>query len=154
MNFAIQKSVELGVDAITPIFSERCNINKNKKNILKKIIYWKNIIVSACQQCQRNIIPRINNVEDINIWCEKSNTNEIKVILDPQSTMNINQLPKNVNFIRLLVGCEGGFSSSEIKQAIKHKFIPVKLGPRILRTETAAIAAVTALQIKFGDLLN
>lgn len=152
MNFAIQKSIELGVHTITPIFSEYCNFNKNKKNILKKIIYWNNIIISACQQCKRNIIPKINNAEDIYLWCEKFNQNEIKIILDPKSTNNINQLPKNINYIRLLIGCEGGFSSLEVQKIIKYKFIPIKLGPRILRTETAAIAAVTALQIKFGDL--
>ncbi|QCI18374.1 16S rRNA (uracil(1498)-N(3))-methyltransferase [Buchnera aphidicola (Aphis nasturtii)] len=154
MNFAIQKSVELGVHMITPILSKYCNINRNKKNILKKNIYWKNIIISACQQCKRNIIPKINNAEDINIWCTKSNTNEIKIVLDPRSSTNVNQLPKNINCIRLLIGSEGGFSSLEMEKIIKHKFIQVKLGPRILRTETAAIAAVTALQMKFGDLSN
>lgn len=152
MNFAIQKSIELGVHTITPIFSQYCNFNKNKKNILKKNVDWKNIIIAACQQCRRNIIPKINHIENINTWCEISNKNETKIVLDPKSIININQLPKNINYIRLLVGCEGGFSLSEIQKAIKHEFIPVKLGPRILRTETAAIAAVTALQIRFGDL--
>lgn len=151
MHFSIEKSIELGVHTITPIFSKYCNINKNKKNILKKNIYWNNIIISACQQCKRNIIPKINQVEDINIWSKKTKQDEIKIILDPQSTMSMSQLPKKINYIKLLVGCEGGFSSLEIESAIKDKFIPIKLGPRILRTDTAVIAAVTALQTKFGD---
>ncbi|QCI18939.1 16S rRNA (uracil(1498)-N(3))-methyltransferase [Buchnera aphidicola] len=152
MNFAIQKSVELGVNIITPIFSRYSNVSKSKKNILKKNIYWKNVIISACQQCKRNIIPQINNAEEIDIWCEQSNKKEIKIVLDPKSTKNINQIYKNVNCVRLLVGSEGGFSLLEMEKIIQYKFIPIKLGPRILRTETAAIAAITALQIKFGDL--
>ncbi|ALD15346.1 16S rRNA methyltransferase [Buchnera aphidicola (Aphis glycines)] len=153
MNFAIQKCIELGVNTITPIFSKHCNIHRNKKNILKKMLYWKNIIVSACQQCKRNIIPKINNVEDINFWMIQSNKNETKIVLNPKSSITLNQLPKQNSCIRLLVGCEGGLSSLEMQTVIKHEFIPIKLGPRILRTETAAIAAVTALQMKFGDLL-
>lgn len=153
MNFAIQKSIELGVHTITPIFSEYCNFNRNKKHIFKKNIFWKNIIISACQQCKRNIIPKINDVENIDIWCKKSSNNEVKIVLDLKSSINIYQIPEKTSNIRLLVGCEGGFSPSEIQKIIKNNFIPIKLGPRILRTETAAIAAVTALQIKFGDLL-
>ncbi|UPT14752.1 16S rRNA (uracil(1498)-N(3))-methyltransferase [Buchnera aphidicola] len=152
MNFAIQKCIELGVHTITPIFSKHCNIHRDKKNILKKNIYWKNIIISACQQCKRNIIPKINHVEDINLWSKQSNKNETKIVLNPTSSITINQLPKKISCIRLLVGCEGGFSSLEIQKVMQNEFIPVKLGPRILRTETAAIAAVTAFQIKFGDL--
>ncbi|WP_343154092.1 16S rRNA (uracil(1498)-N(3))-methyltransferase [Buchnera aphidicola] len=151
MNFAIQKSVELGVHTITPIFSQYCNFNRNKQNISKKNIYWKNIIISACQQCKRNMIPKINNSENIQTWCKKSNKNETKIVLDPKSRRNINQLSKHNNYFRLLIGCEGGFSELEMQKIIKCNFIPIRLGPRILRTETAAVAAVTALQIKFGD---
>ncbi|CAL4324621.1 Ribosomal RNA small subunit methyltransferase E [Buchnera aphidicola (Protaphis terricola)] len=151
MNFSIQKCVELGVNVITPLFSKYCNINKNKKHILKKVNYWKNIIISACQQCRRNIVPIINYPMEMNIWCQKKYENESKIVLNQKSKISISQLTYN-NYIRLLIGCEGGFSLSEIQNMNKYKFISIKLGPRILRTETAAISAVTALQVKFGDL--
>ncbi|QCI25041.1 16S rRNA (uracil(1498)-N(3))-methyltransferase [Buchnera aphidicola (Rhopalosiphum padi)] len=152
MNFSIQKSVELGVNTITPLFSEYCNIQENLICFSKKHIHWKNIAISACQQCNRNNIPEIKSPEHMLTWCKKIYDNEIKIVFDPNAILTINEIPKKINFVRFLIGCEGGFSSLEIEEIIKYGFIPIKLGPRILRTETAVIAAITALQIKFGDL--
>lgn len=114
-------------------------------------MHWKKIVISACQQCNRNIIPEIKNPEYIFEWCKKIYENEIKIVFHPHATLTINELPKNVNFIRCLIGCESGFSLLEIEKIIENGFIPIKLGPRILRTETAVISAITTLQIKFGD---
>ncbi|AYN24665.1 16S rRNA (uracil(1498)-N(3))-methyltransferase [Buchnera aphidicola] len=151
MNFSIQKSVELGVNRITPLFSEYCNFQKNLRCFSKKNIRWKNIVISACQQCHRNNIPEIKQPEHIFTWCKKKYKNEIKIVFDPNATLTINELPKEINFVRFLIGCEGGFSLLEMEKIIQYGFIPIKLGPRVLRTETAVIAAITALQIKFGD---
>lgn len=150
MDITIQKSIEMGVNIITPLFSENCNIKKNI-NFSNKIKRWKKIAISACQQCNRNILPEIKNPQDIFAWCKKNNINDIKIILDPKSKLTFNQLPKSIRTIKILIGSEGGFSDKEIHEIIQHGFISVKLGPRILRTETASIAAISALQTKFGD---
>ncbi|CAL4324677.1 16S rRNA (uracil(1498)-N(3))-methyltransferase [Buchnera aphidicola] len=151
MKFSIQKSVELGVKKITPLISEYCHLKKKSNDFLNKSKNWKNIKISACQQCNRNIFPKINHPESIFSWCKKTYKYGTKIVFDPHSTLTMNVLPKKINYIRLLIGCEGGFSRLEIEKIIQYKFIPIKLGPRILRTETAVIAAITALQIKFGD---
>lgn len=151
MKFSIQKSVELGVKKITPLISEYCNIKKKSNDFLNKSQHWKNIKIAACQQCNRNFFPKINYSESLLSWCKKTYKNEKKIVFDPNSKLTINELPKKINYIRLLIGCEGGFSLSEIEKMVQYNFIPIKLGPRILRTETAVIAAITALQVKFGD---
>jgi 16S rRNA (uracil1498-N3)-methyltransferase len=152
MNFSIQKSVELGVNTITPLFSEYCNFQNKLICFPKKKIHWENIVISSCEQCHRNNIPEIKNPEYILPWCKRTYENETKIVFSPSATFTINELPEKINCVRLLIGSEGGFSFLEIEKIIQYGFIPIKLGPRILRTETAVIAAITALQIKFGDL--
>lgn len=152
MNFSIQKSVELGVNSITPLCFENDNFNKKTRYSLKKNERWKNIAIAACQQCRRNIIPKINDLENIFSWCKKIDKKSTKIVFHPKSTLTINNLKKNIKNIFLLIGSERGFSSSEIKKIIQYEFIVLQLGPRILRAETAVIASITALQIKFGDL--
>jgi 16S rRNA (uracil1498-N3)-methyltransferase len=151
MSFSIQKSVELGINSITPLFSEYCNVQKKIIFFSKKKEHWQNIIISACQQCNRNILPEIKNPEYVLSWCQKKYKNEVKIIFHPNAVLTINELPGKINIVRCLIGCEGGFSSSELEKIVQCGFIPIKLGPRILRTETAVIAAISALQMKFGD---
>ncbi|QCI20542.1 16S rRNA (uracil(1498)-N(3))-methyltransferase [Buchnera aphidicola (Brachycaudus cardui)] len=151
MNFTIQKSIEMGVNIITPLFFKSTNTQKNMIDVSHKIEHWKKIIISACQQCHRNIIPMIQNAQDIFSWCQNNTDNSINIIFHPQSTLTLNDLPPCVKYVRIIIGSEKGFSKNEIFKIIKYGFLPIKLGPRILRTETAAIVAITALQIKFGD---
>lgn len=153
MDFVIQKSIELGIKTITPLLFDNCNFQKNIISISKKIQHWKKIAISSCQQCKRNIIPEIKYPEKIFSWCKNNKENNINILFHPKSTLTLNELPKSIKCIQIIVGSEKGFSDNDIKKIIKYGFISIKLGPRILRAETASIAAITALQTKFGDLI-
>ncbi|CAL4326466.1 16S rRNA (uracil(1498)-N(3))-methyltransferase [Buchnera aphidicola] len=152
MDFTIQKSIEMGVNIITPLFSQYSDTQTKNINIPNKMKRWEKIIISACQQCNRNIIPIIKDPKDILSWCKNDKNNSIKVIFHPKAILTINDLPKSIKYIRIIIGAEKGFSNNEILKIIKYGFLAIKLGSRILRTETASVAAITALQIKFGDL--
>lgn len=151
MEFVIQKAVELGVNEITPLISERCGVKINIERMVKKQQQWQKIAIAACEQSGRNIIPVIHKTENLQTWCAKK-TNATKLTLHPHASYSINTLPENINKIQLLIGPEGGFSDNEIQLTQTLNFIETLLGPRILRTETAALTAITALQCRFGDL--
>ena len=151
MEFTIQKSVELGVTVITPLFSERCGVKLNGERLDKKLEQWQKIAISACEQCGRNRIPEIRPAMELAAWLAEP-TEELKLNLHPRAPYSINTLPEPSHGIRLLIGPEGGLSTAEIEQAREHGFADMLLGPRVLRTETAGLTAITALQCRFGDL--
>jgi len=152
MDFAIQKAVELGVSEITPLFTKHCVVNLNEKRIKKRLQHWQGIIISACEQSGRNILPKLNTNTTLNKWSES--INNICLVFDPLATTTLTQLKPENNFISLVIGPEGGLSTNEILELDKKThFHSVKFGPRILRTETAALSAITAIQVLWGDLL-
>lgn len=151
MEFTIQKSVELGVTVITPLFSERCGVKLNGERLDKKLEQWQKIAISACEQCGRNRIPEIRPAMELAAWLAEP-TEELKLNLHPRAPYSINTLPEPSHGIRLLIGPEGGLSAAEIEQAREQGFADMLLGPRVLRTETAGLTAITALQCRFGDL--
>lgn len=151
MEFTIQKSVELGVTVITPLFSERCGVKLNGERLDKKLEQWQKIAISACEQCGRNRIPEIRPALELAAWLAEP-TEELKLNLHPRAPYSINTLPEPSHGIRLLIGPEGGLSTAEIEQAREQGFADMLLGPRVLRTETAGLTAITALQCRFGDL--
>lgn len=151
MEFTIQKSVELGVASITPLLSERCGVKLDEERLEKKVQQWQKIVISACEQCGRNIIPKINPVVKLENWCANL-TDGLKLNLHPKAKQGINQLACEHNTLNLLIGPEGGLSDDEINLTHQYHFTDLLLGPRILRTETAALTAITALQVRFGDL--
>lgn len=151
MEFTIQKSVELGVTVITPLFSERCGVKLNGERLDKKLEQWQKIAISACEQCGRNRIPEIRPALELAAWLAEP-TEELKLNLHPRAPYSINTLPEPSHGIRLLIGPEGGLSAAEIELAREHGFADMLLGPRVLRTETAGLTAITALQCRFGDL--
>ena len=151
MEFTIQKSVELGVNTITPLLSERCGVKLDQERLEKKVQQWQKIVISACEQCGRNIIPSINPVMKLENWCANL-TDSLKLNLHPKAEQGINQLPCDNNNISLLIGPEGGLSNEEINMTHQYQFTDILLGPRVLRTETAALTAITALQVRLGDL--
>ncbi|MCE2595876.1 16S rRNA (uracil(1498)-N(3))-methyltransferase [Motilimonas cestriensis] len=152
MDFVIQKSVELGVDAITPIFSERCGVKLSGERLEKKRQQWQKIAIAACEQSGRNQVPEINQPISFNDWINQQD-DAVKLTLHPRANYRINTLPEpKVKQIRLLIGPEGGFTGDEVNLSEQAGFIETLLGPRILRTETAALTAITALQCRFGDL--
>ena len=151
MEFTIQKSVELGVNTITPLLSERCGVKLDQERLEKKVQQWQKIVISACEQCGRNIIPSINPVMKLETWCANL-TDSLKLNLHPKAEQGINQLPNHNKNISLLIGPEGGLSNEEISMTHQYQFTDILLGPRVLRTETAALTAITALQVRLGDL--
>lgn len=151
MEFTIQKAIELGVNLITPLFSERCGVKLDIARMEKKIQQWQKIAIAACEQCGRNRIPEIRPVMQLSHWCEE-NDQGLKLNLHPRASLGIHQLPAPVSRIRLLVGPEGGLSDGEISMTAQHGFTGILLGPRVLRTETSALTAITALQVCFGDM--
>ena len=152
MEFTIQKSVELGVNVITPLWSERCGVKLDSERMEKKIQQWQKIAIAACEQCGRNTIPEIRPLMKLQQWCAEPD-DALKLNLHPRASYSIRTLPTIPQAgVRLLIGSEGGLSPQEIAQTEEYGFVEVLLGKRVLRTETAAMAAITALQVCFGDL--
>lgn len=151
MEFVIQKAVELGVNEITPLVSERCGVKINLERMEKKQQQWQKIAIAACEQSGRNLVPTIHSTQPLLDWCSQS-SDAVKLTLHPRAKYSINTLPDKLTNIALLIGPEGGLSSQEITLTETLNFTETLLGPRILRTETAALTAITALQCRFGDL--
>lgn len=151
MEFTIQKAVELGVSVITPLYSERCGVKLDAERLSKKLGQWQKIAIAACEQCGRNWIPEIRPVMSLEAWCAEQEQG-LKLNLHPRACASINTLPQPVDRVRLLIGPEGGLSADEIAMTAGHQFTDILLGPRVLRTETTALTAITALQVRFGDL--
>ena len=151
MEFTIQKSVELGVNTITPLISERCGVKLDAKRFEKKLAQWQKIAIAACEQCGRNTVPVIRPIMQLEEWCSEP-SEALKLNLHPRAKYSINTLPEPISKVRLLIGPEGGLSAEEISMTEQYKFEETLLGPRVLRTETAALTAITALQVRFGDL--
>ncbi len=152
MDFTIQKAVELGVKEITPLTSSRCGVKLDKERFDKKIQSWKKIIISACEQCGRSQIPTINNPVPLEDFLAQK-TPDLRINLHPRANKAIPDLKiiKDQK-IRLIIGSEGGLSQEEIDLASENGYEEVLLGPRILRTETAALTAISIIQSCFGDL--
>ncbi|GIU35321.1 16S rRNA (uracil(1498)-N(3))-methyltransferase [Shewanella colwelliana] len=151
MDFTIQKSVELGVNSITPLFSERCGVKLSGERLDKKIQQWQKIVISACEQSGRSQVPEIRQAMTLEAWCAEQ-SDALKLNLHPRASHGIGGLELDTTRVRLLIGPEGGLSDTEINMTEQYHFTDVLLGPRVLRTETAALTAISALQLRFGDL--
>ena len=151
MEFTIQKSVELGVNVITPLWSSRCGVKLQGDRLDKKLEQWQKIAISACEQCGRNSVPLIRPVMSLENWLAEP-TDVLKLTLHPRAQYSVGTLPEPTHGVRLVIGPEGGLSDDEIALTEQYNFQEMLLGPRVLRTETAALTAITALQCRFGDL--
>ncbi len=151
MEFTIQKSVELGVNKITPLTSERCGVKLNQERFEKKRQQWQKVAIAACEQSGRSVVPEIASLQSLEQWV-RENSQALKLNLHPKAPYSIKTLPTPQHGVRLLIGPEGGLSESEIELCNQHQFQETLLGPRVLRTETAALTAIAALQCQFGDL--
>lgn len=150
MDFAVQKSVELGVTQITPLQTERCVVQLKGDKSENKVRHWQKIAQHATEQSGRTVRPKVQEVEQLEAWVNEQVG--LKIFLDPFATQTLQQLQPDDGLVTLLAGPEGGFSEQEREIAKQAGFIPVQLGPRILRTETAALAALTTVQVLWGDL--
>ncbi len=152
MDFTIQKAVELGISEITPLFSSRCGVSLSGERLEKKIDQWRKIVISACEQCGRSVIPKLNDAMDLEEYLPLGDE-DVKLNLHPRAEHGFAGISFDKNkCVRLLIGPEGGLSDEEIDAAAKCGYMPVRLGPRVLRTETAALVALSALQSCHGDL--
>lgn len=153
MDFTLQKAVELGVTTVTPLLTTRCNVRLIKERFEKKWQHWKKIAIHACEQCGRNRIPDILPPITLTDWLAQVSF-EQAFVLDPKATQSLKQSILQKSFVDavLLVGPEGGLDDDELKLAKEKHFTPISLGPRILRTETAGLAAISALQSLCGDM--
>ncbi len=151
MDFTIQKAVELGVTEIVPLFSERCGVKLDKERSDKRTSHWQSIIISACEQSGRNHLPRLHAPLPLEQWLGTVEAS-CKLVLDPCASHSLPQLPKPEKNLALLIGPEGGLSDAELERAIKSGFNGIRLGPRILRTETAGLVVLSSIQQLWGDL--
>lgn len=152
MDITLQKAVELGVTAITPLYSERSQ-KMDARTREKKMAHWRGIVISACEQSGRCVLPALNEPVSLAEWLSGPSGNELRrYILAPEAAGKF--APRELTRIALVTGPEGGFSRQEVELAEKHGCTPARLGPRILRTETAGIAALTVCQALSGDLLK
>ncbi|MDA1343468.1 MAG: 16S rRNA (uracil(1498)-N(3))-methyltransferase [Proteobacteria bacterium] len=149
MDLSVQKAVELGVYQITPLMTERCVVQFKGEKKPQRLQHWQKIVQHAAEQSGRTVLPELSEIVALQNWV--SNQQGLKVFLDPYAEKSLAQLqPEDVK-VTLLIGPEGGFADHERSVAIATGFIPVRLGSRILRTETAAIAALAAVQMLWGD---
>ena len=151
MDIAIQKSVELGVSEITPIITENCNVKLDKDRWEKKHLSWTKLIIAACEQSQRNVLPKLNMPVTMNEWLGQHSQLD-KLIITPGAKTYLSSLSKPRKGFRIIIGPEGGLSEQEVYTATETGYISCNMGSRILRTETAAVAAIAILQSCFGDL--
>jgi 16S rRNA (uracil1498-N3)-methyltransferase len=149
MDFSVQKAVELGVTSITPLITERCVVQFKDEKKSQRWQHWQKIIQHAAEQSGRTVLPNFSDISTLNSWVVGQGG--LKVFLDPYAEKNLMQLLPENNSVTLLTGPEGGFSSVERETAKAAGFIPVRLGARILRTETASLAALAAVQMLWGD---
>lgn len=148
MDLIIQKAVELGVREITLLFTQRCNVKLDGKRLEKKLHHWRKTIISACEQSGRAVIPKLHHPMALNQLVE---TKIVSIYLEPTASLIFKELSIDKS-VSLFVGPEGGFSEEDLAHLKLVRCLGVKIGPRILRTETAGLSAVSILQSCFGDL--
>jgi 16S rRNA (uracil1498-N3)-methyltransferase len=150
MDYTIQKAVELGVAAIAPVEGRRSVTRLSGERAGKRVAHWQGVAASACEQCGRNQVPGVAPVEALDRWLGRPAEGDLRLMLAPGAEVALADLPP-ARTVQLLVGAEGGFDPQEIIAAQQVGFRAVRLGPRILRTETAGLAAMAAMQTLWGD---
>jgi 16S rRNA (uracil1498-N3)-methyltransferase len=151
MDLVIQKAVELGVTRIVPVVTERSVARLNGVRAQKRLAHWQGVVIAACEQCGRNRLPEVAALAPLRERLLEAQSAAARWILLPAAEYALRSLAKPDGEIALLVGAEGGFTPAEQHAALAHGFVPVQLGPRVLRTETAGLAALAAIQALWGD---
>ena len=150
MDYALQKATELGVSRIQPLATERSVVRLSDDRAERKLSHWQNVVISACEQCGRNRVPGVAQVVTLPEFLSAGSGEALRLLPDPGAQVRLRDL-EPARSIVLLVGPEGGFTEHERQSAERAGFTPVRLGPRVLRTETAPLAAISALQAMWGD---
>lgn len=152
MDYTLQKAVELGASAFVPLLSSRSVVKLDAERWEKKLEHWRGVIVSACEQSGRTRVPGLASIDKLEHWLAANKSpSDLRLMLVPGAAATLKSLPVSPR-ITLLAGPEGGLSEDEIAFAMRCGFTALSLGPRVLRTETAGVAALAALQALSGDL--
>ncbi|MBI1396125.1 MAG: 16S rRNA (uracil(1498)-N(3))-methyltransferase [Betaproteobacteria bacterium] len=155
MDITVRKTVELGVSRIVPVLTERSVVKLGADRADRRRTHWQGIVISACEQCGRNVVPPVEEPVAFPTWLSTLErtppASETRLFLAVDGATRMQSLPAPLGRVCLLAGPEGGFSPVEAELAASRGFVPVRLGPRVLRTETAALAALAALQTLWGD---
>lgn len=152
MDIALQKAVELGVSSVAPVITERSVVRLSDARAESRETHWQGVAVDACEQCGRTRLPAIEPLGTLAQWLEHHRGAALKLVLAPGAAGGVTSLTTPRGAVAVLIGPEGGLTPQELDGAAQAGFQPVALGPRVLRTETAAIAALTAVQVLWGDL--
>ena len=152
MELTLQKCVELGVSEFQPIISERCVLRLQGERADKRLQRWQEIVISACEQSGRAIVPKVLPVMKLSEYLSTTKSDDaVHILLSVVNKQGLKDLPLQAARAVLMAGPEGGFSPEEEGQILDSGFVPLSLGPRVLRTETAAMTAAACLQAKWGD---
>lgn len=153
MDMVMQKAVELGVHALIPLVTERCMIELDARRAERRQQHWQSVVISACEQCGRSTVPTIARLQSLSEWCaDLADDGALRLVLLPGADQRLRDLDLGDAGAVLVVGPEGGLSSMDVETLTDAGFTGLALGPRILRTETAGLAALAALQAVHGDL--
>jgi 16S rRNA (uracil1498-N3)-methyltransferase len=151
MDYSLQKATELGVAAIQPLATERSVVKLAGERADKRLQHWQHVVIAACEQCGRNRVPAVAPVQKFYAYLAAVDRNQRLLLLSPDASTPLKRAAPSTAVV-LLIGAEGGLAAAEYEAAVASRFEPVSLGPRILRTETAAITATALLQGLLGDL--
>ena len=151
MDFVLQKSVELGVESIAPLWTKRSQVQLSGKRLEKRLSHWRGVIRAACEQSGRVCLPKLQHPAKLPDWHSINRKQSLQLVFDPAASLQLSDLIP-AREIRILIGPEGGLEGEEISMVEESGFMRIRLGPRILRTETAALASVAAVQALWGDL--
>jgi len=151
MDVVVQKATELGVKRIVPILAERTVVRLNAGQAANRLRHWRAIAIAACEQCGRNKLPEVAAPMSLQEFLVSDYPEGLRLVLSPQATLRARDLPAS-SAATLLIGPEGGLSDAEQAAALAAQFAGLSLGQRILRTETAALAALAVIQQQLGDL--
>ncbi len=149
MDFTIQKSVELGVVAIQPVMSERSVVRLSGERADKRVLRWQEIVISACEQCGRNTVPEVLPIVSFEQYLREK-SDELHVLMSLRNAKSLRELPSPTQ-LALMIGAEGGWTEKEEQAAFDAGCTAITLGQRVLRTETASLAAIAAMQTLWGD---
>jgi len=154
MDLTMQKAVELGVARIVPVASKRSVVRLDGERALRRLEHWRGIVASACEQCGRNRVPEVAPLAGLDRWLgQPAASGAWRLMLAPGAAQTLNSLapPAPGGELELLIGAEGGLALEEVEMASAAGYVAIRLGPRILRTETAGLAALAAIQCLWGD---
>ncbi|HQR49588.1 MAG TPA: 16S rRNA (uracil(1498)-N(3))-methyltransferase [Steroidobacteraceae bacterium] len=152
MDWTLQKATELGVRAIVPVLSARCVVRLDEQQAERRLRHWKAVVAGACEQCGRSTVPEVRAPVELDRYLAQAPREGRRLVLSPDGPASLAGLASTAPRVELLIGPEGGLDGQELDAAGRAGFSPVRLGPRVLRTETAGIVALAVLQALWGDL--